>query len=266
MRVCLARPGTPACGSAHRRCASCWTISWRRLPWRAHQPVALRTRSLPVQQERCREVRSVKQGHGRSSPRNCAARLNSPQSMAPSWHQAFRGCVCPSGKWRGSAAGREAMLVAAAAQFDSILRGVRRRPDHTIHSQHARWLAHIHRDGSRLGSVEANSRPGCSPRRWRACTLTLGAGGACPSDSNPAAAPPATVAGRETAPVRSQTHGMLGRQSFASADGALPLVPSACAIQVGPINALSCSGDQVLGAGSGARRLLSRLIKQKGTC
>ena len=41
--------------------------------------------------------------------------------------------------------GREAMLVAAAAQFDSILRSVRRRPDHAVHGQHAQGLLRIDR-------------------------------------------------------------------------------------------------------------------------
>ena len=93
---------------------------------RAHQPVALRTRSLPVQQERCREVRSVKQGHGviLAAQLRCQAQfaavhgaeLGIKHFVAVCVHQASGADLRP---------GREAMLVAAAAQFDSILRGVR---------------------------------------------------------------------------------------------------------------------------------------------
>ena len=77
--------------------------------------------------------------------------------------------------------------------------------------------------------------------------------------------PPATVAGRETAPVRSQPHGMLGRQ-LAPADGGLPLVPSACAIQAGSINALSCSRRSGYWGRVWRKAFASRLIGKKGTC
>lgn len=146
MRVCLAR----LWGHRHadQRIAARQLLDdlMAQIVPRAHQPVALRTRSLPVQQERGREVRSVEQGHGviLAAQLRCQAQfaavhgaeLGIKHFVAVCVHQASGADLRP---------GREAMLVAAAAQFDSILRGVRRRPDHTIHSQHAQWLAHIHR-------------------------------------------------------------------------------------------------------------------------
>ena len=113
--------GTPACGSAHRR-ASCWTISWRRLSrarinqWRCVPAACQSNRNAAEKYARS------KQGHGviLAAQLRCQAQFaavhGAELASSISW------LWCPSGKWRGSAAGREAMLVAAAAQFDSILR------------------------------------------------------------------------------------------------------------------------------------------------
>ena len=60
------------------------------------------------------------------------------------------------------------MLVAAAAQFDSFS-GVRRRPDHTIHSQRTRSGNGAFTAGRLQAWVNRpnSSAKGCSPRRWR---------------------------------------------------------------------------------------------------
>ena len=107
--------------------ASCWTISWRRLSrarisqWRC-VPAACQSNGTPP--------RSTL---GQTGSRVILAAQLRCQAQFAAVHgaemasTAFRGCVCPSGKWADLRPGREAMLVAAAAQFDSgILRGVRR--------------------------------------------------------------------------------------------------------------------------------------------
>ena len=141
--------------------ASCWTISWRRLSRaRINQ-----WRCVPAARQSNRNA-AEKYARSNRSLVILAAQLVLPGSIRRSpwrraWHQAFRGCVCPSGKWRGSAARARGHAGCCSRPVRlGILRGVRGRPDHTIHSQHAQWLAYIHRgDGSRLGSVERTARP-----------------------------------------------------------------------------------------------------------
>lgn len=108
-----------------------------------------------------------------------------------------------------------------------------------------------------------SSAKGSSPRRWRACTLTLGAGGACPSRLKSSCCT-TCHSGRSrnsASPITSHTACSAG--SLRRRMEALPLVPSACAIQVGSINALSCSRRSGTRGRVSRKAFASRLIKQK---
>ncbi len=163
MRVCLARLwGHWYCaGSAHRRTPVAHDL-WRRSSRARINQWRWRTRSLPVEQERgLKYARSnrVTERHLAAEPRRQArirrSRLAPSLASSISW-------LCVSIKASGAdcGRGREAMLVAAAAQFalDSQGCSAPTRP-HTIHSlRRAVAGAHSPQDGLQvLGVSRANS-------------------------------------------------------------------------------------------------------------
>ena len=178
--------------------------------------------------------------------------------------KAFRGCGVHQASGADLRPRAKAMLVAAAAQFDSILRGCRRRPDPpSTASTRSGWRTFTTRTAPGLGQWGQNSSAkGSSLERWRACTLTLGAGGPCPSGlkSSCCCLPHWPVSKQRQSDHKATRH---ARRATCVGGWSAAAGPQRLCDQVGSINA------ELLGAirysGRGQRKAFAnRLIKKKG--
>ena len=254
--------GTPACGSAHRRAPVAGRSHGADCPARAStsgaaypQP-ASPTRTLPRS-----TLGQTGSGVILAAQLRCQAQFAAVHGACfgyrHSWlcvHQAS-GAICGQARGHAGCCSRPVRLDSQGCP------GADQTTPSTA-STRGGWRTFTAGTAPGLGRRANSSARRPSPRRWRACTLTLGAGGACPSrlKSSCCTAPPRWP-DRETAPVRSQATAC-SAGSLRQTDGGLAAEPQRLR-DPGRVyqRAELLGGDQVLGAGvSRARAFASRLI------
>ena len=223
--------GTPACGSAYRRAPVAGRSHGADCPGRASDQWRCVPAARQSNKNAAEKVMPGQTGSPECLAGNCAARLNSPQSMAPSlaskpwlWVHQASGGIWTAGRHAGSL-----QLPSSTGRVSG--------PTRPHHPQPVRAVAgHIHRNGG-LGRVERTARPEVLAQALTGCTLTFGAGGACPSrlKSSCCTMPQWPVAKQRQSDYK--PHGMHRRQ-LAPADGGLA---AGSAVSAGRSIALSCS-------------------------